>query len=397
MANSFIDNLFNKTPSAGGLADVVVPQRTFRDVVLPEATQQALNRALTQIEKHDVLYRDWGLAERHSTGLGLAFNFAGPPGTGKTICAEAVAHRLERTLMIVRQADLQSMWVGKTGKNVATLFEAAEETNAVLFFDEADAIASRRFASTNQGYERESNAVVSVLLRELESFGGVVIFATNLATSFDPAFERRIRTHVLFELPGPELRERIWRVQLHPYKTPLAADVDFEALAERYAVSGGDIKNAVLKAAQAAIAEPGPDARKRIHQHHFVHGMEEVLSAKDVMQQSLFDAGDGRLAGWPFAQYAAETGSAPADRLVDVEDQQEALRDELQVVRRALELRDEGEQETHAALAVVGERLDALDTGLEAQTKTHRLALAAAVLALIVALAAALLGVLLLG
>ena len=102
----------------------------------------------------------------------------------------------------------------------------------MLLFDEADAIASRRSTSVDHGFLRESNTVVNVLLQELESFNGVVIFATNLAANFDPAFERRIRTHVLFEMPGVDEREQIWRVQMHPTLTPLADDVDFRALAE---------------------------------------------------------------------------------------------------------------------------------------------------------------------
>jgi SpoVK/Ycf46/Vps4 family AAA+-type ATPase len=184
--------------------------------------------------------------------------------------------------------------MGETPKNVSAIFRTAREEGAVLLFDEADAIASRRSTTVEHGFQRESNTVVSVLLQELESFNGVVIFATNLASNFDPAFERRIRTHVLFEMPGPVERERIWQVQMHP-RTPLAADVDFRALAERYAVSGGDIRNAVLKAALAAAAEPGPDAAKRIHQRHLEAGMEDVVAAGRVMRQSLF-AGDERLA-----------------------------------------------------------------------------------------------------
>ena len=112
--------------------------------------------------------------------------------------------------------------------------------------------------------------------------------ATNLAANFDPAFERRIRTHVLFEMPGEAERAQIWRVQLHPSRTPLAADVDFQALARRYEVSGGDIRNAVLKAALSAAAEPVPDSSKRIHQHHFEASIEEVIAGKRVMRQSLF-------------------------------------------------------------------------------------------------------------
>ncbi|HUG00443.1 MAG TPA: ATP-binding protein [Longimicrobiales bacterium] len=287
MATSLLDQLLRGT--SRNLVESVAPRRTLQDVILPPSTRRALEQALTQIEKHDTLFHDWGLAERHAVGLGLAFNFAGPPGTGKTICAEAVAHHLRKELLVVHYAQLESRWVGQTGKNVAGVFRAAEQQDAVLFFDEADAIAGRRFTDVSQGSERESNTVTAVLLRELETFPGVVIFATNLARNFDPAFERRIRTHIFFEMPGPVEREQIWRVQLHPRKTPLADDVDFVGLAERYEVSGGDIKNAVLKAAQLAIAEPGPDTDKRIAQRHFEAAMEDVVAARRVMDQSLFD------------------------------------------------------------------------------------------------------------
>jgi SpoVK/Ycf46/Vps4 family AAA+-type ATPase len=287
MAES-IRELFFGGPSARALVETIDPRRTFDDVVLPPDTLAALDHALQLIRKHDLIFREWGLGERHSTGLGLAFHFAGPPGTGKTICAEALAKGLNRQLLVVRYAEIESRWVGQTSKHVASVFRAAERQNAVLFFDEADAIAGRRFTSATAGYEREANATVNVLLQELERFNGVIIFATNLAASLDPAFERRIRTHILFGLPRSEERERIWRAQLHP-RTPLADDVDFQALADEFPRSGGDIKNAVLKAAQLATLEPVPDQAKQIHQRHFERGMREVIASADVMAQSLFD------------------------------------------------------------------------------------------------------------
>jgi SpoVK/Ycf46/Vps4 family AAA+-type ATPase len=265
------------------------PQRTFADVILPPETRRQLDQALVQVTRYDLVFNRWGLRERHPTSLALAFNFAGAPGTGKTICAEAIAHSLGRRLLVVRYAEVESMWMGETAKNIATVFRLARKDNAVLLFDEADAIASRRSTSVDHGFVREANTAISVLLQELERFNGVVIFATNLAANFDPAFERRIRTHILFEMPGLEEREQIWRVQLHPSLTPLADDVDFHALAEQFAVAGGDIRNAVLKAAMAAAAESGSDSLKRIHQKHFEEGMRDVLSAKRVMQQSLLD------------------------------------------------------------------------------------------------------------
>lgn len=266
----------------------IAPRRSFDDVILPPATRRDLETALAQVTQHDLIFKRWGLGERHSTGLALAFNFAGPPGTGKTICAEAIAHSLGRELLVVRYAELESMWMGETPKNVAAIFRTAQEDEAVLLFDEADAIAARRSTSMDNGSQRESNSVVNVLLQELERYTGVVIFATNLAANFDPAFERRIRTHVLFEMPGETERARIWGVQLHPLRTPLGEDVDFNALAQRYEVSGGDIQNAVLKAALAAAAEPIADSSKRIHQRHFELGMEQVMASKRVMQQSIF-------------------------------------------------------------------------------------------------------------
>jgi SpoVK/Ycf46/Vps4 family AAA+-type ATPase len=287
----------------------IVPRRTFADVVLPPATRRTLDEALAQVTSFDLIYRQWGLGERHPAGMVLAFNFAGPSGTGKTICAEAVAHALGRRLMIVRYAEVESMWMGETPKNVAAVFRLAREQDAVLFFDEADAIASRRSMHVDHAFQRESNTVVSVLLQELERFNGVVIFATNMAVNFDPAFERRIRTHVLFEMPGVEERERIWQVQLHT-RTPLAADVDFRALAERYEVSGGDIHNAVLKAAMAAAMEPGPDSTKQIQQRHFETGIRAVMEGRRVMRQSLVPGGldtPAANAAWqlPFALSAA--------------------------------------------------------------------------------------------
>jgi SpoVK/Ycf46/Vps4 family AAA+-type ATPase len=314
MADSIRDLFFGAVSPGRELVEAIEPRRSFDDVVLPATTMRALNHALALVRKHDLIFHQWGLAERHSTGLGLAFHFAGPPGTGKTICAEALAYALKQKLLVVRYAELESRWVGQTSKHVATVFRAAAREDAVLFFDEADAIAGRRFTTMGAAYEREANAIVNVLLHELETFPGVVIFATNLAANIDPAFERRIRTHILFTMPDVEERERIWQVQLHARKTPLAEDVDFRALAAKYPRSGGDIKNAVLKGAQIATVEPGPDSDKRIHQRHFVQGMEEVIAGESVMSQSLFD------------DAAAMAGGGVMDRLVE---NQEELRGEL--------------------------------------------------------------------
>jgi SpoVK/Ycf46/Vps4 family AAA+-type ATPase len=285
---SSIFSLFTNRPRRA--AHLIAPERSLNEVVLPVPTRAALEQALAEVRNHSLIFERWGLGERHATGLGLAFNFAGPPGTGKTICAQAIAHALNMKLLVVDYAEAESMWVGETPKNIVAAFRTAAEQNAVLFFDEADAIAVRRSSGSSLPDQRESNLTVNVLLRELEAFNGIVIFATNLAANFDPAFERRIRTHVLFEMPGPSEREKIWQLQIHPSKTPLADDVDFSELAARFPASGGDIKNAVIKAAAAAAAEPGRDATKRIHQRHLIASIEAVIAARTVMRQSLLNS-----------------------------------------------------------------------------------------------------------
>jgi hypothetical protein len=272
----------------------------------------------------------------------------------------------------------------------------------VLFFDEADAIASRRFTQMDHGYQREANAVVNVLLREVEEFSGVIVFATNLAANFDPAFERRIRTHILFEMPGPDEREKIWRAQLHARKTPLAPDVDFRALADRFPVSGGDIKNAVLKAAQAAISEPGDDAAKQISQHHFEQAMEEVVAAKRVMDQSLFGSQPGSNLPMP---WSSGTDVVPGDD----------LRDDLSsLAARVVDLEDtvvavpEGLRRIESTYDVLSRRIDQLvstmdlhrDASREAVTQAEkawegrfRVMMVLVVIALVVAIAAGVAGV----
>ncbi|MDQ3813576.1 MAG: hypothetical protein M3347_06460 [Armatimonadota bacterium] len=173
-----------------------------------------------------------------------------------------------------------------------------------------------------------------------------MIFATNLAANFDPAFERRVRTHILFEMPGPEERAQIWKVQLHARKTPLADDVDFKALGEKYAVSGGDIKNAVLKAAQLATMEPGADVEKKIHHRHFELGMQDVLAAKKVMEQSLFAEGDG---SHPLAALTGINGAWS-----QISQSQEALENQVTELRKR-----HGEVERRAAaLPGIVERFD---------------------------------------
>jgi SpoVK/Ycf46/Vps4 family AAA+-type ATPase len=274
------------------LFDVRAPEIGFEQVILPAETLREIRTALVQIRKHPLLVERWGVGERYRMGRGLAFNFAGPPGTGKTLTAEAVAKELDRPLMTVKYSGLESKWIGETGKHLAAVFAAARRQEAVLFFDEADAIASRRTANM-EGSGRHYNQTVNILLHELEQYEGVVIFATNLAANFDPAFERRIQSHVLFRMPDAEERERIWRAHLPP-RAPLAPDVDLRRLAEEFEMAGGDIRNAMLKAVHLAALADAPDEGLQITQEHLLAGARSVLHARTIMAQSILDQAGGR-------------------------------------------------------------------------------------------------------
>jgi ATP-dependent Lon protease len=238
------------------------------------------------------------LAERHSAGLGLAFNFAGPPGTGKTICAEAIAHALDKKLLVVRYSEMESLWAGETGKNVTSVFRAASEQDAVLFFDEADAIAGAAFASVTQGYQREANTVVNVLLERTGRVQWRRIFATNLAANFDPAFERRIALTSCLKCRMPRRVNSSGKCSCTRAKRPwpMMSISEYSPSASTTSAAATS-KTLFSKRRRWRRRSPAPTTRKSIHQHHFVTGMEDVLASKRVMDQSIFNdpsaMGDG--------------------------------------------------------------------------------------------------------
>jgi SpoVK/Ycf46/Vps4 family AAA+-type ATPase len=188
-------------------------------------------------------------------------NFSRPAGTGKTSAADALAGLLGLKVLRVNYAELESRYVGDTPKNVREAFRQARQAGAVLFFDEADSILSRRFGSLTQANEAYLNQTRSVLMLELDAFEGAVVFATNLQRNYDAAFVRRIAFHVRFTLPDQDLRVRLWRRYL-PETLPQSADVAAEHLAELSAgLSPADIAAAVRRAAVRAARRSGPERR----------------------------------------------------------------------------------------------------------------------------------------
>jgi SpoVK/Ycf46/Vps4 family AAA+-type ATPase len=259
------------------LAHLVKPRFRLSDLVLAPSTQEGLEDALVELRHKDLMYRRWGLRKVVKKTKGLSLLFAGPPGTGKTMAAEAIAQELGRPLHIVNYAQMENMWVGETEKNIERVFANAFADDAVLFFDEADAVFFRRGSMTTPWMSRD----VNVLLSHIENFPGVIILATNLAKALDRALDRRIDIAVEFPIPDVAMRREIFR-RCVPKQAPLAKDVNFQLIAEKYALSGGSILNVVRQAMRSALRR---GKRHRITQEDFVRAAEREIRKANLLAQ----------------------------------------------------------------------------------------------------------------
>jgi SpoVK/Ycf46/Vps4 family AAA+-type ATPase len=252
---------------------------TLNDVILSETTKHQVDLILAEIEYQDLIYQEWGMAEKHKLDKALSVNLSGLPGTGKTLTAEAVAHALNLKLLDVPYEQIESKYVGETPKNIRGAFDFATQNNALLFFDEADSFLGKRLENVTQSTDTAVNLTRSVMLKQLSAYEGVVIFATNLIRNYDAAFISRIRWKVQFDLPNEGARGKIWEAQI-PSKLPLADSVNFAELAKEFdEISGRDIKNAVFQAVVAAAREKKPKEEKRVTQSYLWEAITEIVKA----------------------------------------------------------------------------------------------------------------------
>ncbi len=233
----------------------------LEDVVLPEAAETKLREIRAACRNQTFVLNQWGFGERLATGRGIIILFDGPPGTGKTLCAEILATEVGRPLHRVNLPEVVSKWVGETEKNIREIFRLARLSHSMLLFDEADALFSGRMAEVRSSNDRYANMEVNLLLQEIERFPGICMLTTNHFGSLDSALVRRIQFRVTFERPGAAERHRIWKT-LCPKSVPLAPDVDFALLARDIDMSGGEIKNAIMRAAYRAADEPDHSKRR---------------------------------------------------------------------------------------------------------------------------------------
>jgi hypothetical protein len=240
----------------GTSANRVARLASWGQVVLPADIQDSLTELIARIKHRRIVFDTWGFDRLMSTSRGVTALFQGGPGTGKTLVASAIANELGMDLYRVDLSRVMSKWIGETEQNLAKLFDAAEDGNTIILFDEADSLFAKR-TEVKSSVDRYANLEVNYLLQRIDSFEGIAILTTNFGTSIDSAFKRRLSLRLTFPFPDEDMREKLWQAHLPP-ELPISGDFDLGEIARRYRMSGGYIRNVTLRAAFLAAEEHSP-------------------------------------------------------------------------------------------------------------------------------------------
>ena len=239
----------------GKLAKKIEPHYQWSDIILPSDQLQILQEICNTVKYRALIYEEWGFDRKLAMGKGVNVFFAGLPGTGKTMGADIIAGQLELELYKIDLSSVVSKYIGETEKNLSRIFDEAQTSNAILFFDEADCLFGKR-SEVRDSHDRYANIEVSYLLQRMEEYQGIVILATNLRGNLDDAFIRRMHFSVEFPFPNQKDRRRIWE-KIWPEDTPCSPDLNLDLMAERFEIAGGNIRNIALAAAFLAANDGG--------------------------------------------------------------------------------------------------------------------------------------------
>jgi ATP-dependent 26S proteasome regulatory subunit len=261
----------------------IKPHHTWSDIVLPDDRLRQLQEICNSMKYRSVVYDQWGFDRKLSLGKGLNVLFAGPSGTGKTMAAGIMAGELGLDLYKIDLSTIVSKYIGETEKNLARIFAEAESSNAILFFDEADALFGKR-SEVRDSHDRYANIEINYLLQKMEEHEGVAILATNFRKNMDDAFVRRMHFTVEFPFPNEADRRRIWQ-GIWPAETPQSAELDLDFMAHRFEIAGGNIRNIALSAAFLAASDGGV-----VSMAHLLHSTKrEYQKMGKVVMQGEFE------------------------------------------------------------------------------------------------------------
>lgn len=252
------------------LARKITPRYDWDDIILPSDQLAILHELVDTVRSRPLVLEEWGVGRKLAASAGVTVLFAGPPGTGKTMAAEVIARALELELYKIDLSSMVSKYIGETEKNLERIFTEAERSNAILFFDEADAIFGKR-SEVKDAHDRYANIEVSYLLQRMEAYDGVTILATNLRANLDDAFMRRLQFAVDFPFPETADRLRIWQ-SLFPPDVPRDPDLDLERMARQFKLAGGNIRNIIVSAAYLAATNG-----RKVSMAHLMHGTRREL------------------------------------------------------------------------------------------------------------------------
>lgn len=265
----------------GAIAEPFSTTLTWDDVVLNDKVMEVLTEIQSYARHRELVYDHWGFRKKISYGRGLSCLFAGPPGTGKTMMSAVLAESLGRELYRVDLSRVVSKWVGETEKNLALAFDEAERGQLVLLFDEADALFSKRTKGKSSN-DRFANMEINYLLQRMESFDGMSILTTNKEKAIDEAFKRRIKFKVSFPMPEANLRAQLWQRMLPP-EASVESNIDFAWLGEQFEMSGGNIRNATLRAAFYAAEADGIITHEFLYKAAVAEAREMGMVVRDEM------------------------------------------------------------------------------------------------------------------
>ncbi|MEH1983842.1 MAG: ATP-binding protein [Nostoc sp.] len=262
MADIYAGCRLQSNRKLSNLATKINPHYNWSDIILPPEQMQMLREICNSVKYRTLIYDEWGFDGKLALGKGVNVFFAGLPGTGKTMSAGIIAGELGLALYKIDLSSVVSKYIGETEKNLSSIFDEAQTSNAILFFDEADALFGKR-SEVRDSHDRYANIEVSYLLQRIEEYQGVVILATNLRKNMDDAFIRRMHFSIEFPFPNKKERRRIWE-QIFPKTTPRSPDLDLDFMAQRFEIAGGNIRNIALASAFLAADDGGAIAMNHL-------------------------------------------------------------------------------------------------------------------------------------